>query len=347
MSLLLEEAAFAPRDDETFLREMNALARWHWEGCPEYRRVWPDWSESDSVEDLPYLHVGVFKHHLFRTEHPELEHQRVLFSSATSNVASKISLDARSSALQTQSAVKIFEQILGSRRRPLLVLDSARSLRQRGEVSARVAAAMSLRPLASEIQFLLADPQEAGSLDWDVVLKICGQHEQFIVYGFTWILWTAWGGATVPGAVRDALAGKHVHFVHSGGWKKLEHLRIDREQFDAALLDGLAADSAVLDFYGLVEQVGITFPLCAHGFRHVPRWSDVLVRDPWSLACLGGEVGQLQLMNPLAFGAPYHNVLTEDLGRLIDGECPCGWAGRRFELVGRVPQAEIRGCANV
>jgi hypothetical protein len=167
------------------------------------------------------------------------------------------------------------------------------------------------------------------------------------VYGFTWILWTAWGNAAIPDAVRDCLRGKRIHFVHSGGWKKLELLRVDRQQFDSALLAELAAGSSVVDFYGLVEQVGITYPLCSQGFRHTPRWSEVLVRDPWTMSCLAHDVGQLQLMNPLAFGAPYHNVLTEDLGRLIDGECSCGWSGRRFELLGRVPQAEVRGCANV
>lgn len=347
MSRLLEQPAFAPRDEFEFLREMNALTRWHWEGCAEYRRAWPDWKQSSAAWDLPFLHVGVFKHHLFRTEHAELSHQRVLFSSATTQAASRISLDARSSGLQTESTVKIFAEILGDQKRPLLVLDSAKSLQQRGEISARVAAAMSLRSLASEIQFLLSNTQQPDSVNWDTVCKICEEHDQFIVYGFTWILWTAWGGAAIPAEVRDALRGKTVHFVHSGGWKKLEHMRIDRQQFDQALLGGLTDSSAVVDFYGLVEQVGVTYPLCSAGYRHVPRWAEVLVRDPWTLNCLADSVGQLQLMNPLAYGAPYHNVLTEDLGRLVPGECACGWSGRRFELLGRVPQAEVRGCANV
>jgi hypothetical protein len=52
-------------------------------------------------------------------------------------------------------------------------------------------------------------------------------------------------------------------------------------------------------------------------------------------------------MNTLARGAPYQNVLTEDLGRIAPGDCDCGRSGKRFELLGRVPQAEVRGCANV
>jgi hypothetical protein len=52
-------------------------------------------------------------------------------------------------------------------------------------------------------------------------------------------------------------------------------------------------------------------------------------------------------MNVLALGAPYHSVLTEDLGRRVEGDCPCGRAGRRFGLLGRMAKTETRGCANV
>ena len=101
------------------------------------------------------------------------------------------------------------------------------------------------------------------------------------------------------------------------------------------------------DFYGLVEQMGIIYPMCEYGARHVPVWADVIIRDVYTLKPLMEETGQIQLLNVLAYGAPYHSVLTEDVGRLIPGECPCGRKGRRFDLLGRVPRAEIRGCANV
>ncbi len=73
----------------------------------------------------------------------------------------------------------------------------------------------------------------------------------------------------------------------------------------------------------------------------------MIVRDPWTLEPLVGATGQLQLINVLAYGAPYQSVLTEDLGEAVDGPCPCGRPGRRFRLAGRVPKAEVRGCANV
>jgi phenylacetate-coenzyme A ligase PaaK-like adenylate-forming protein len=127
----------------------------------------------------------------------------------------------------------------------------------------------------------------------------------------------------------------------------LEALRVERSEFEGALTRDLHPASRVTDYYGLVEQVGIIYPLCEAGARHVPVWADVLVRDPYTLRALENEPGQIQSMNPLAYGAPYHSVLSEDMGRIIPGDCPCGRAGKRFELLGRMPQAELRGCANV
>lgn len=348
MSELLSERPFASRNDSLLLRELNDLTRRHLDGCIEYSRIWPGWSGARSMEEVPYLHVGLFKHLVLKTTHPEISHQRMLTSSATTGATpSRISLDERSSALQSQSSLAILREMVGPELRPLLVLDSAQSLRRRGEVSARVAAAMSLRPLASEIHFLLDDPANPGTMKWDQLRDLLGKHHDFLVYGFTWILWTAWARGDMPGDVRRLLRDKRIHFVHSGGWKKLESLSVARPQFDATLLDGLAQTSQVVDYYGLVEQIGILYPLCEHGFRHVPRWAEVLVRDPWTLEPLPAKAGLLQLMNVLALGAPYHSVLTEDMGRLVEGDCACLRKGRRFELLGRVAKAEVRGCANV
>jgi hypothetical protein len=345
MTNLLDNPPFAPRDDAGFLAGMNEICSWHLAGCPEYHLVWPDWSEARRLEDLPFLHVGVFKRKLWKTAAAGIMHQRTLRSSSTTQAtASMIALDERSSTLQAQSSEAILKTLVGELLRPLAILDHSRSLRQRGEASARITAAMSLRFLASEIHFLLNDDD---SINWDRLGSVLARHPRLLVYGFTWMLWQAWATATLPELVRRSLAGVEVHFVHSGGWKKLEAARVDRKQFDAALLATVGPASKVTEYYGLVEQVGVIFPLCESGFYHVPRWAGILVRDPWTLEPLEGRPGLLQFMNVLSWGAPYHSVLTEDLGRRMPGDCVCGRYGQHFELLGRVPKAEIRGCANV
>jgi hypothetical protein len=345
---LLARPPYGARDDARLVAELDALTAHHRAGCPAYARIAPARAPAAATTDLPFVHVGVFKHLDLRTAAAGIEHQRVLTSSATtSGVSSRIALDAKSSKLQSESTQAIFRDWLGADPRPLLVLDSVASLRKRGELSARIAAAMSLRPLASDIAFLLHDAADPRSVDWSELARQARSHPRLLVYGFTWILWQAWGAAAIPDEARAALAGARVDFVHSGGWKKLEAAAVDRARFDAALTATTGPGSRVIDYYGLVEQVGVIYPLCEHGARHVPVWADVIVRDPYTLAPLADAVGQLQFLNLTAWGAPYHSVLTEDLGRLLPGACPCGRSGPRFELAGRVPDAELRGCANV
>jgi hypothetical protein len=345
MTTLLDRPPFGDRDDPLFLREMTALTRHHLDGSPELRRMWPEWRGAESIEELPFVHVSVFKYLLLRTGGGAS--QRLLRSSGTSGAsASRIALDDESSALQSRSSTAILSDFVGEETAPLLVVDHSSSLRQRGEISARVAAAMSLRPLATSITFLLAEPGNPASVRWSEVAEAAGRSRHLRVYGFTTALWKAWT-AGVPAEVAALLRERRVDFVHSGGWKRLEAERVSREDFDALLLRDSGPGSRVVDYYGLVEQVGVVFPLCGAGYRHVPAWGGLVVRDPYTLAPLAHETGMLQLMNVLARGAPYHSVLTEDLGRMAEGNCECGRRGTRFELQGRIPMAETRGCANV
>jgi hypothetical protein len=45
---------------------------------------------------------------------------------------------------------------------------------------------------------------------------------------------------------------------------------------------------------------------------------------------------------------PGHNILTEDVGEIIDRtKCNCALEGKRFLIHGRAERAEIRGCSDV
>ncbi|MBA2962921.1 MULTISPECIES: hypothetical protein [Ramlibacter] len=346
MSKLLEQSPYASRDDAVFLREMNELVAHHRHHCPPYA-TFTSPTAAERVEDLPFVHVGLFKRATLRSNTGPGTGGRTVLSSATSGQTSRVFIDDASAALQARSSQAILADFIGGGRRPLLVLDSAASLRRRGEFSARILAAMSLKPFASEVFFLLSDAGDPASFSTIQLECALNQGGDLLVYGFSWMLWLAWARRELPQALRDEVARRRICFVHSGGWKKLEAASVDRAVFDSTLLAGAGTGSLVLDYYGLVEQMGVVFPVCDQGARHVPRWADVLVRDSWSLAALETGVGQLQLLNTVSWGAPCHSVLTEDLGRLLPGRCACSRSGPRFELLGRVPQAELRGCANV
>lgn len=349
MSELLNLEPYGPRRDDFFVSEMNALTQQHLRMYPQLRRIWRNAPQAESSDQLPFLHVGLFKTMDFRKgDGAQVAYGRTLESSSTSgSQPSRIPLDAESSSLQSRSVVSILQSYAGAERRPLLVVDSAASLRSGRALSARTAAAMSLRPMASDIYFLLADSLDPASILWDNLRRALAHEADLLVYGFTWILWQTWRLLLADGEISKLLAGRRITFLHSGGWKKLESIRVNAALFNSMLVDSAGPGSLVVDFYGLVEQVGIVYPLCEYGSRHVPVWADVIVRDPFTLLPLLEGTGQLALMNCLAKGAPCHSVLTEDLGRLLEGDCRCGRSGRRFELMGRIPNAEVRGCANV
>jgi hypothetical protein len=347
VSELLHFSPFSTPQPAVLLAEMNNLTSYHLLACSRYRNIVGPFTAAESMAELPYLHVGVFKHELLFSDPCEVGIGRVLRSSATSGSRySQIVLDSKGSSLQQLSVKAIIMDYVGQMNGPLLMLERPSTLRL-GHVPARVAAGLGLRSVCLDLRLILEE--KCDSVHWGKVMAAANEFpvSDLVVYGFTWLLWKSWFGTACPEPVRDVLRKRRVFFIHSGGWKKLEGEHVARADLDRALLACVGEGSKVVDFYGLVEQVGVIYPMCEYGFRHVPVWADALVRDPVSHVLVEAGKGQLQLLNTLAWGGPYHNVLTEDLAELVVGDCPCGRVGKRFVLHGRMPRVEMRGCANV
>jgi hypothetical protein len=207
VSTLLDVPPYAPRAEDHLFEELRALTRHHAEACPPYGRIADAFGEPNAVADLPFVHVGLFKEIDLRSE--GVRHSRTLLSSATtSGTSSRIALDDESSARQSRSVTAILRDFVGEARRPLLVLDDPRALRGRGEVSARIAAALSIKELATDLHFVAsADAAGTPRVRWDAVERALEVEGDVLVYGFTWILWTAWARGEMPEAVRAELGG--------------------------------------------------------------------------------------------------------------------------------------------
>ena len=99
----------------------------------------------------------------------------------------------------------------------------------------------------------------------------------------------------------------------------------------------------------MVENVGVVYPDCEQGNKHVPTFAEVIVRDPLTLEPVeAGQRGLVQVCSVLPTSFPGFLLLTEDMAEVIghDG-CPCGRRGTHFRFAGRAPKAEVRGCGNV
>jgi hypothetical protein len=98
----------------------------------------------------------------------------------------------------------------------------------------------------------------------------------------------------------------------------------------------------------MVEQTGTIYMECEHGHLHASIFSDVIVRRPRDFSvCEIGEKGLVEVVSILPKSYPGHALLTEDEGVILgEDDCPCGRKGKYFSIIGRIKNAEIRGCSD-
>lgn len=318
-----------------------------------YVRHWPiKVSAASTIAELPYLPVSVFKANPPLSLVPATEIKRTLTSSSTSGqVPSRVVLDATTSRRMTKGVIAIIRDFIGAARRPYLVIDTHENLGRQAELGARGAAIQALGSFATEIvSCLRTDDQRNSVLEIDKLLACAEKWKgaQVLVYGFTYVLWTQ---LVEPLRQRGiTLLMPNVHVLHSGGWKRLEQQAVSKDVFvrDVAAVFGCAPER-VIDYYGMVENVGVVYPDCRQGYKHVPAFADVIIRDPLTLApARPGQQGLVQVCSVLPTSFPGFLLLTDDMGEIVglDG-CACGRRGAHFRFLRRVPKVELRGCGNL
>jgi hypothetical protein len=185
--------------------------------------------------------------------------------------------------------------------------------------------------------------------DWEVIESFFARHghEAVLLFGFTFMVWTRF----VLEAERTGrrFQTPQAVLLHSGGWKKLTAAAVSKEEFARRTAAVLGTEPRqVLDFYGMVEQVGTVLVDCPEGHKHAPAFADVLIRSPYTLApARPGEEGIIEVLSALPTSYPGQALLTEDQGVLMGvDDCPCGRKGSYFRFLRRIEEAEIRGCGD-
>ena len=87
---------------------------------------------------------------------------------------------------------------------------------------------------------------------------------------------------------------------------------------------------------------------CEYGHLHASIFSDIIIRKPEDFSECGlGERGIIQVLSTIPESYPGHSLITEDEGILLGvDDCPCGRKGKYFKVIGRLKNAEIRGCSD-
>lgn len=335
--------------DVLFLEKLNELVGWHYEQCANYRRImdadsWQSHYPYDAIEAIPFLPVRLFKEYHIKSISSEQVFKTLTSSGTTSQKVSRISLDKETASYQTKALVYIVQSFLGKQRVPMLIVDHPNVVKDRAAFSARGAGILGLSNFGRDHTYLLDENMEINfSVLEDFLNKYQG--EKIFVFGFTFMVWQYLYKA-LESTQHNINLGNAV-LIHSGGWKKLQDQAVDNATFKH-LLHERTRISRVHNFYGMVEQVGSVFMECEYGHLHAPAFADVLIRDPKNWQVLNkGARGLIQVLSLLPRSYPGHSLLTEDIGALLgEDDCACGRYGRYFQVFGRVPKAEVRGCSD-
>jgi hypothetical protein len=335
---------------ERMLPMLRALTQYHAGHCAPYRNILnnifggADRLRIERLEEVPFLPVTLFKTHVLSSV-PQGEVVKVLTSSGTTGQQpSRIFLDAETASVQSAVLVKVAQHFLGKDRLPMVIVDHPGVVRDRSSRSARGAGILGMAQFGHRPFYAL---REDMSLDLEGLRAYLAQAKgrRVLFFGFTFMVWRYLVEALEQTGERLDVQGGTL--VHSGGWKKLQDAAVDPDTFRRRV-QAAAGVEQVINFYGMVEQVGgVYFENPIH-YLHAPIYSEVIVRDPLTLAPLpDGEPGLIQVLSCLPTSYPGHSLLTEDLG-VIRGEDPSGtgMGGRCFEVLGRVPKAELRGCSD-
>lgn len=329
---------------------LHELTHKHYAQCEAYHRMMNacglDINNLPDYEQLPFLPVRLFKEFELRSCEKNDIVKTMTSSGTTGQQVSRIFLDRETSSAQQKCLTKIVSHFLGTKRVPMLILDSSAVVKKRNMFSARGAGILGFSIFGNKRQYALNENMELDIEGMKEFLEN-NKDETIFMFGFTFMIWQHFYKKLLESGYKPDLS-KGV-LIHGGGWKKLVTEKITPEEYKKNLNEvcGILPDN-VHDYYGMVEQTGCIYMECECGHLHASAFSDVLIRRPFdfSLAEIG-EKGLIEVVSVLPESYPGHVLLTEDEGRILgEDDCPCGLKGKYFKIEGRIKNAELRGCSD-
>lgn len=331
-----------------FTEYLKELSLKHYQKCENYRKIVDklncNLSEIKNYTEIPFLPVRLFKEFDLKSI-PTEEVFKTMTSSGTSGQAvSKIYLDKTTAANQQKTLVKIVSDFTGASRMPMLIIDSPSVIKNRNMFSARGAGILGFSIFGADRTYALDDDM---NINIPVIEAFLEKHkgQKILLFGFTFMIWQFFYKKLKELNIKLDLSNGIL--IHGGGWKKLVNEAVSKEEYKQSLND-VCGIKSVHDYYGMVEQTGCVYMECEYGHLHASIFSDVIIRNPrdFSIAKTG-EKGLIQVCSLLPESYPGHSLLTEDEGIVLgEDDCPCGRKGKYFKILGRIKNAEIRGCSD-
>ncbi len=334
--------------NEIFIDRLCELTKFHQKNCEPYQKILDmldiDIDNITNYYELPFLPVRLFKDMELRSIEKEDIFKTMTSSGTTGQSVSKIYLNRETSTNQQKTLVKIVSDFTGKNRMPMLIIDSPSVVKNRIMFSARGAGILGFSIFASDKKYALDDNM---NLDIEGIKVFLEKHsgKKILLFGFTFMIWQYFYQELLKQPCYIDLS--NAILIHGGGWKKLKNEAVKSSEFKKCLQE-VCGLSDIHDYYGMVEQTGSIYMQCECGHLHASIFSDVIMRHMRDFSiCDIGEKGVIQVVSLLPESYPGHSILTEDEGILLgEDDCPCGRKGKYFKILGRIKDAEIRGCSD-
>ena len=324
------------------------LTQFHYKNCIQYKNMLDaigyDCKDKCHYSEIPFLPVRLFKmFDLYSV--PKGNIVKTMTSSGTSGQAvSKIFLDKKTALNQSKVLAKIVSTYLGSKRAPMVIIDSPSILKNRNMFSARGTGILGFSIFGTKKLYALDENMEFNLDDVLAFIKQ-NQDQKIFIFGFTFMIYQHFIKKLKEEKIKFDLS--NAILIHGGGWKKLVNESVTSVEF-RKMLNQLCGINSVYDYYGMVEQTGSIFMECEYGNMHTSIFSDIFIRRPYDFSMADvGERGIIQTLSILPTSYPGHSLLTEDEGILLgEDDCQCGRFGKYFKIIGRIKNAELRGCSD-
>lgn len=327
---------------------LTNLSRHHYEHCLPFKKMMDsvgfDLTKDYQYTDLPFLPVRLFKMFELSSVSKEEVVKTMTSSGTTGQAVSRIFLDRDTAASQTRTLTKIVSSFIGTQRIPMIIFDSESVIKDRNLFSARGAGILGFSMFGSKRMYALNDQMELNIEQLQAFIEQY-KSERIFMFGFTFMVYQHFYKELVKLGIKLDLS--NAILIHGGGWKKLISEAVTSDVFRNKLND-VCEIQHVHDYYGMVEQTGTIYMECEYGHLHAPVFSDIIIRRAHDFSVTEvGEKGIIQVLSILPKSYPGHSLLTEDEGILLgEDNCACGRLGKYFKIVGRLKNAEIRGCSD-
>jgi len=334
--------------DYYFKKKIFQLTKFHYNNSYIYKTLIDklkfNFKDNNELEKFPYLPITLFKD-LDLISAPKNKIIKTLLSSGTSGTGrSKIYLDKANSLNLVKTLKSIMKKSLGKERLPMLIVDKDPRLNTKNDFTARSAAILGFSIFGKKHTYLL---NENNEIDYNLLNDFLKKYhkEKFFIFGFTSFIYENLILKIEPKKLKFNM--NEAFLLHGGGWKKMEEKKISNEIFKKKLFNKLMIKN-IQNYYGLIEQTGSIFLECPKCNSFITSiYSNVLIRDNNFNIVKDGSKGLIQLFSLVPSSYPGHNIITEDIGAIVEKNRECKINTKHFIVYGRSTKSEIRGCSDV